>query len=349
MQNKTTPAPHEPAASMRALEAKIDDLIAAAGLSHDATYYRGLFANIVKLGRNRPNTGDLKLFTRAFREMRIANYVFSEYKDVKKVTVFGSARSAPDAPESVAAEAFSKAMADGGYMVITGGGDGIMGAAQRGAGRERSFGLNIQLPFEQSANEVIQNDSKLITFRYFFTRKLHFVKESHAVAIFPGGFGTMDEAFETLTLVQTGKARIVPLVFVDEPKGNFWKTFERYLREHLFADGWIGRHDFHLFKVTNSIKEAQEEIFTFYRNFHSYRFVGDDLVIRLQRGPEAQELKALQREFADICVNSVIQPCPPFPEERNEPETADLPRLKFVFNRRAFGRLRQLINRLNTF
>jgi hypothetical protein len=335
---------------MRALEAKIDDLIRSAGLTHDATYYRGLFANIVKLGRTHPDTGDLKLFTRAFREMRIANHVFAAYKHVRKVAVFGSARSHPESAESLAAEQFSRSLVAGGFMVITGGGDGIMGAAQRGAGRERSFGLNIQLPFEQSANEVILNDPKLITFRYFFTRKLHFVKESHAVAIFPGGFGTMDEAFETLTLVQTGKARIVPLVFVDAPGGDFWHSFVDYLRDHLLADGLISPEDFHLFKVTTSLEEAQAEIFNFYRNYHSYRYVRDTLVIRMQRAPDESTLAALRDEFADICSNGgSLHATAPLDDERSEPDILHLPRLALTFNRRSLGRLRQLIDRINSF
>jgi len=234
------------------------------------------------------------------------------------------------------------------YMTITGAGPGIMNAAQEGAGAAKSFGLNIMLPFEQGANHVIDHDSKLVTFRYFFTRKLTFLREAAAVTAFPGGFGTLDEGMEVLTLLQTGKARLIPMVLIDEPGGTFWKHFIDYVSEHLMAHKLISVEDFDLFKVTDSVEAARDEILRFYRNFHSYRFVGHQLVIRLQRKISDAKLKELQKEFL-----SIIQPAgemfqrDALPQEANESKIAHLPRLCLSFNRIHYGFLRQFINRLN--
>src|SRR5947208_9088363 len=183
-----------------------------------------MIVTAVKMARDEMGVADLKLINRSLKEMRYAAKVFAHYSQFRKVVVFGSARVSSNAPEAKVAEEFARAMVARDYMVITGGGEGIRGAAQRGAGRERSFGLNIRLPFEQRANEIIEGDPKLINFNYFFTRKLNFVKETHAFALFPGGLGTMDETFEVLTLMQTGKARVIPVVLIDGPNGNYWET-----------------------------------------------------------------------------------------------------------------------------
>lgn len=358
------------------LDTEIGKLLHDAGITQDEELYRQLIVNVIKLGRAKPHLADLKLIARALGELRVADRVFKPYRHIRKISVFGSARTAPSHPTYKAAEKFGKMMAESGYMVITGGGEGIMGAAHKGAGRERSFGLNIKLPFEQAANDVIQGDEKLVNFHYFFTRKLNFVKESHALACFPGGFGTMDEAFETLTLVQTGKSKIVPIVFVDRKGGTFWKTFERYLREHLLKDKLISPTDFSLFKVTDSLEEAQEEVLRFYSNFHSYRFVRDQLVIRMQRQMPEHALKKIEKDFADICAepseqqrqsalknemseeeeaaelprtSGGLKACMALPQEINEPEIAHLPRLCVNFNRKQFGRLRELINFINNY
>ena len=239
-------------------------------------------------------------------------------------------------------------MTEAGYMTITGAGGGIMNAAQHGAGAEKSFGLNILLPFEQHANEVIRNDPKLVTFRYFFTRKLTFLRETNAVAAFPGGFGTLDEAMEVVTLLQTGKARLIPIVLIDEPGGTFWKNYIRYVSEHLMANKLISPEDFNLFKLTTSITEARDEIVRFYRNFHSYRFVGPHLVIRLQRALSDAKLAHLRKEFLSIIDPSgEIFQRDALPQEAGEPELAHLPRLCLTFNRIHFGFLRQLIDRVN--
>jgi uncharacterized protein (TIGR00730 family) len=235
-------------------------------------------------------------------------------------------------------------------MVITGGGEGIMGAAQAGAGRKHGFALNIELPFEQEPNETIRGDTKLFTFKYFFTRKLNFVKHSDAIALFPGGFGTMDEAFESFTLMQTGKTNIIPLIMVDASRGNFWKTFEKYMREHLLGDGLISEEDFTLFKVTDDLEFARREVVNFYYNFHSYRYVGDVMLIRIHRQIPGGALVRLNEDFHDILrPETLITTCEPYPEEANEPELASLARLCVPFNRRNLGRLRALLDRLNQF
>jgi len=307
-----------------------------------------MIASLHRLSGQNPSSSDIVLFKRSMAELRYAQRVFAPYRHIKKICVFGSARTRPPAPSYACATEFARLMTDAGYMTITGAGDGIMSAAQHGAGAEKSFGLNILLPFEQHANEVIRNDPKLVTFRYFFTRKLTFLREASAVAVFPGGFGTLDEGMEVITLMQTGKARLIPLVLVDEPGGKFWKNFIRYVSEHLMADKLISPEDFNLFKLTDSVTEARNEILRFYHNFHSYRFVGPYMVIRLQRALSEKKLDVLRKEFLSI----IDPPGEMFqrdalPQEANEPEIAALPRLCLTFNRIHFGFLRLLIDRLN--
>ncbi|MEO0454783.1 MAG: TIGR00730 family Rossman fold protein, partial [Verrucomicrobiota bacterium] len=245
-------------------EEKIESLLTEWGVTDDLDTYRQMMVTVLKLARDEPHPADLRLFKNAFKEMRYADKIFKPYRNVKKISVFGSARTPPTEPEYQTAFKFAERMRQDGFMIITGGGDGIMGAAQAGAGREDSFALNITLPFEQDANETIRGDHKLVLFKYFFTRKVNFVKNSDAVTLCPGGFGTMDEGFETITLLQTGKAPIIPIVFLDAPGGNFWNTFVRYLKEHLLQDGLISASDFHLFKVTDDIEVARREIVNFY-------------------------------------------------------------------------------------
>ena len=307
-----------------------------------------MIASLYKLSRQNPNSSDMTLFKRSMAELRYAQRVFAPYRHIKKICVFGSARTRPPAPSYACATEFAQFMTEAGYMTITGAGDGIMGAAQQGAGAEKSFGLNILLPFEQHANEVTRNDPKLVTFRYFFTRKLTFLREASAVAAFPGGFGTLDEAMEVVTLMQTGKARLIPLVLIDEPGGKFWKNFLYYVSEHLMAGKLISPEDFHLFKLTDSVTEARDAILRFYHNFHSYRFVGPYLVIRLQRALSEKRLDYLRKEFLSI----IDPPGEMFqrnalPQEADETEIAGLPRLCLTFNRIHFGFLRLLIDRLN--
>jgi uncharacterized protein (TIGR00730 family) len=306
-----------------------------------------MMVTALKLAKDHASVADLKLFNRSLREMRTASRIFAPYRDKRKVVVFGSARTAESEVEYQAAETFAERIRELGYMIITGGGEGIMGAAQRGAGRAFSFGLNIRLPFEQRANETIEGDPKLVNFNYFFTRKLNFVKESHAVVLFPGGFGTMDEAFEVLTLMQTGKARILPVVMIDKPNGAYWNTWNSFLAEYLLKLGLISPEDFHLFKLTDSLDEAAAEIERFYSNFHSYRWVGERFVMRLQHPLASQSLEQIREEFSEILGAQGIQQTVHLPEEVNEPEIATLPRLIFTPTRKNFGLFRRLIDAVN--
>src|SRR5712664_2376663 len=262
-------------------DARVKDLVRDWGATKSPELIEEMIVTALKMARDDMGVADLKLINRSLKEMRYAAKVFARYSKFRKVVVFGSARIPPDAPESKVAEDFARKMVTHNYMVITGGGDGIMGAAQRGAGREHSFGLNIRLPFEQRANVIIEGDPKLINFNYFFTRKLNFVKESHAFALFPGGFGTMDETFEILTLMQTGKARIIPMVLLDRPDGTYWETWMKFLTEHLFKLGLISSEDFSFFKIAHNVDEAVREILQFYKIYHSARWVEEKLVLRI--------------------------------------------------------------------
>lgn len=290
---------------------------------------------------------DLKLFNRSLKELRYAAKVFAPYHGVRKIAVFGSARTLSTAEDYLCAVDFAKKMVAQNFMVITGGGDGIMGAANEGAGREHSFGLNIRLPFEQRANRFIDGDSKLINFNYFFTRKLNFLKETHALACFPGGIGTLDETFECLTLMQTGKARLMPIVLVNKPGSDFWQKMEDYMRSHLLAQGLVSADDFHLFSITDDVDVAVAEIVKFYSNYHSSRWVGHQLVLRLQKAISAKALDRLESEFVDLLQGEKIVQGAALEIEANEPALAELPRLVFCPHRRNFGRLRLLINAIN--
>jgi len=309
---------------------------------------REMLETSLKLLRDSTSVGDLKILNAALRELRYAFKVFAPYRGVRKVSVFGSARTPPgDAAYRTAAE-FSREIASHGYMIVTGGGHGIMRACQEGAGRERSFGVNIRLPFEQDPNEFIQDDPKLVTFRYFFTRKLMFMKEADAIVLFPGGFGTHDEGYEALTLAQTGKMNPVPIVFLDAPRGTYWKTWLQYVTEHLLRRGLISEEDLSLFKTTTSIPAAVEEITTFYRVYHSARYVGRDWVIRLSHAVPQSLCEDLAREFAPLVAEGTIEQRDALPEEHEtEPELDHLPRLVFAARRTAFGLRRRLIDRLN--
>jgi uncharacterized protein (TIGR00730 family) len=306
-----------------------------------------IIANALKLLRDQTNRGDIKLINVSLKELRYALKIFAPYRDVLKVSIFGSARTAVTHADYTSAAAFGKTMAAAGWMVITGAGGGIMAAGHGGAGAEPSFGLAIRLPFEQKTNEFIENDPKLINFKYFFTRKLMFVRSSHAIAVYPGGFGTMDEGFEVLTLVQTGKSVPMPIVFIDQPGGNYWAMWQDYVEKQLLARGLIGPNDLALYKITDNVEEAANEVKRFYHNYHSLRYSKDDLVMRLKRAPGESQLAEITEKFSDIKVKGTFRISGPLPVERDEPSLANLPRLIFHFNRREHGRLRMLIDYLN--
>ncbi len=291
--------------------------------------------------------GDLKILSRTLRELRYAFKVFQPYRRRRKVTIFGSARTAADHPNYIQATEVSRKIAGLGWMVITGAGGGIMEAGHKGAGRELSMGLNIMLPFEQSANPYIQGDPKLVTLKYFFTRKLMFVKECSAVICCPGGFGTLDETLEVLTLLQTGKQSMFPLVLLDEPGGRFWSGLQSFITDHLLSQKLISPEDVHLYLVTDDADRAIEEIIGFYRVYHSMRYVNDLLIIRMNSKLASEKLLEINSEFKDILVSGTIEQREAMEEESNEPELNDLPRLRMHFNRRNIGRLRQLINTIN--
>lgn len=308
-----------------------------------------LIVTALKMGRDCLPDGDLKLFNRALKEMRYASRVFGPYEDERKISIFGSARTKPDDPEFKAAEAFAKKMRHAGFMSITGAGPGIMEAAQAGSGRNNSFGLNIRLPFEQVANPTIDGDKKLINFNYFFTRKLAFVKESDAIAAFPGGFGTMDELFEVLTLIQTGKAQVVPIVLVDAEDGTYWKTWLQFVRDHLFRLGLISEEDFNLFKHTSSLDEAVDEIVKFYKNFHSYRYVGKSVVLRLHHEVTPELLERLNGNYRDLLIEGEYESCGALPDEEDEPHLKELHRIICRKKRGLAGRFRQVIDVINEY
>ncbi|MGK0188118.1 MAG: hypothetical protein ACI9R3_003910 [Verrucomicrobiales bacterium] len=329
------------------LDQRIAQLVAESGCPRRNDLIEEMVITALGIGTDDLGSGDLKLMNRSLREMREANKVFHPYRQTRKISIFGSARTAPEKPEYQAAETFGRRIAEAGFMTITGAGEGIMGAAQKGGGRDNGFGLNIRLPFEQGANETIEGDSKLVTFNYFFTRKLSFVKESEAIALFPGGFGTMDEGFEVLTLIQTGKARIIPIVMVDAPGGSYWKTWLQFVREHLLRLGMISESDFSLFKVFDDVDAAVEEVLTFYKVFHSYRYVGEKFVIRLNDSLIDSALETLNADFQDVIRSGEMVMSRALKAERNEPELAELPRLVFAAHQRNYGRLRELIDAIN--
>lgn len=300
-----------------------------------------------KLLHDGTTRGDLKILSRTLRELRYAFKVFSPYRQHRKVTVFGSARTLPDAPTYKQAMEFGREMASRNWMIITGAASGIMEAGHRGAGRDHAMGLNIMLPFEQSANPVIAGDAKLVHMKYFFTRKLMFVKECDAVVCLPGGFGTLDEALEVLTLLQTGKHDMMPVVLLDEPGGNYWKALEEFILRHLLTTAMISPEDVSLYRVLDSVSDAVSEVTGFYRIYHSMRYVKNQLVLRLQRALTAEEQQGVNEEFADILSDGEFSQSGPLSAERDEPQLAHLSRLAFSFNRRSLGRLRKLIDHLN--
>ncbi len=342
---------NQPAGRQSSLGAEWDErirqMVADWGAERSPELVEEMIGTVLKMARDGMGTGDLKLMNRSLKEMRHAARVFAPYRSVRKVCVFGSARTPPSDAQAQVAEAVARAMVAENYMVITGAGDGIMGAAQLGAGRERSFGLNIRLPFEQRANETIFGDPKLVNFNYFFTRKLNFVKETHAFALFPGGFGTMDEVFEALTLMQTGKARIVPVLLLDKPGGVYWQTWMEFLREHLLKLGFIGEEDFHFFQIARDVPEAVGVIKQFYKVYQSARWVGDELVIRIAHRLAPKAIVQLNREYADIVRTGEIEQGTALRQEKNEPDIWELPRLILAPHRRSFGRFRQFIDAIN--
>ncbi|MFG0327631.1 MAG: LOG family protein [Phycisphaerales bacterium JB037] len=314
--------------------------------SFDGRLVRELLTAGLKLIPDGRDTGELKLITAAVKELRYAYRVFAEYADPYKVTIFGSARTPPDHPDYQCAVQFSRMMAEANWMCITGAGDGIMKAGHEGPGREASFGVAIRLPFETTANEVIAGDEKLIHFRYFFTRKLMFLAQCDAVALFPGGFGTMDEAYETLTLVQTGKASMIPIVMLEGAGNEYWEQWQDFTRDRLLSRGLISEEDSSLYHLADTPADAVAHITRFYRNYHSSRYVRDDLVIRLKHRLRDEDVAALADEFRILIKRGTIVQRGPYEVEEDH---LDLPRLAFTHTRHKYGLVRRLIDRINDF
>jgi len=333
-----------------ALDAKIQELVEASGIEGDSDLLTEMVTSCFRVARDRAHRGEMKLVNAALKEFAYAFKVFKAYRGVRKVSIFGSSRSQPDEPNYDCARQFARAMAERGWMVITGAGPGVMEAGHEGAGAERSFGAAIRLPIEVEPNVVIEGDPKLINFKYFFTRKVTFLKESDAFALFPGGFGTLDEAFELLTLMQTGKSDLHPIVLLESEGEHYWEEWARFVQKHLAGHGLISPADLDLVYITDSIEAAVAEIEGFYRNYHSQRYVDGTLVLRLQRLPDEASLARLSGEFADIFRSGGgMRAAAPSEAEAAEGDVPELPRLALGFNQRSFGRLRRLIDALNGF
>lgn len=330
------------------IDSAIYDLLQlAGGITHPDIISELILASL-KAGQENPERADLKLMNSTLKEMRYTAKVFGAYRHFRKITVFGSARTSESEPIYKMAHDFGIKLAEKGYMVITGGGPGIMQAVNEGAGPDHSFGINIRLPFEQKSNPVMEGSPRNIVYKYFFNRKVAFIKETNAVVLFPGGFGTLDEAMEVLTLLQTGKRYPMPLVLIDCPRGDYWHSWIGFLREILLPRGNIDASDFSLFDLVDSIDEGMEKIDQFYKRYHSIRYVKDKMVIRLSSTIDSSTVWNLKNHFSDILVtDGDLCLSKALPEEQDEPEIKNLTRLVMDFNKKDFGRLRQMIDAIN--
>jgi hypothetical protein len=330
------------------LDGRVESLLDELQVTSNRDQLRELFVSVVRLAQDRLDRLDLKIANAALREIIEGFEVFAPYRSVPKITMFGSARTLPTDPLYAQARDLASLLARLGWSTVTGAGPGIMAAGLEGAGPEHSFGINIRLPFEQMANEFISSDPKLVSMKYFFTRKLLLVKESDGYAVLPGGFGTLDESFELLTLLQTGKAQPAPVVLLEVPEGSYWHAWERFVTEEVSARGFIEAEDASLYLITDDVLQAAAEILGFYRNYHSLRWVGERLVIRLKAPPTPAEVAALTEEFAGICLRGPIEILPgPLPTETRQEDHLELPRIALGFDRTSYAHLRRLIDALN--
>lgn len=330
------------------LDSRLESLLDELDVTANRDQLRELFISVVRLAQGEPDRLDLKIASAALREMREGFEVFAPYRNVRKITMFGSARTLPTDPLYSQARNLASRLAALGWSTVTGAGPGIMAAGLEGAGPEHSFGINIRLPFEQEANQFISSDPKLVSMKYFFTRKLLLVKESDGYAVLPGGYGTLDEAFELLTLLQTGKAEPSPVVLLEVPEGSYWHAWEHFVTEEVAARGLIGAEDASLYLITDDVAQAAGEILGFYRNYQSLRWVGGRLVVRLLAPPTPSEVAALSEEFAGILVHRPIEILPgPLPTEAREDDHLHLARIALSFNRVSYAHLRRLIDALN--
>jgi uncharacterized protein (TIGR00730 family) len=330
-----------------AFERLVEELSVSPSSRAQRNLYRSMLSTVRELARENTDVIDLKIADAALAEMSEAFRVFRPFRAIKKMTIFGSARTAPDDPAYAHTRNLARSMAAAEWMVVTGAGPGIMAAGMEGAGTDRSIGVNIRLPFEGPANTFIAQDPKLVEMRYFFTRKLMLIKESDGYAVLPGGFGTLDEAFELLTLLQTGKAAPAPVVLLDIPGGNYWVDWDQFVERAVAIRGLISEEDRSLFTITDDVDVATEELTGFYRNYQSSRWVGDLLVLRMLVAPSAPELAEINRRFGDVVAGGVIRPSKPLPPERAGNDHLDQARLALRFDKFHYGRLRQLIDALN--
>ncbi|MDZ4753609.1 MAG: LOG family protein [Phycisphaerae bacterium] len=345
--SRKPPRVTEIAAADREVSAAVEAALRTLGhdpSSIDATFVADMMRTSLKFLKDGADSGQLKLVTAAMKELRYAYRVFNRYRGTRKISIFGSARTPEDHPDYIAARRFGELIAEHGWMAITGAGNGIMKAGHEGPTRDSSFGLAIRLPSEQAANAVIDGDPKLINFRYFFTRKLMFTSNSHAIAVFPGGFGTQDELYEVLTLMQTGKSVILPIVLVEGAEGDYWTTWERFAHFDLLRRGWICAEDAALYRICATPQEAVENVIRFYRRYRSSRFVGDRLVIRLDAPLGPEQIASLEHRFGRIVKDHHIVQSGPL---LGEDDSLELPRLHFVFTRRDYGTLRHLLDAIN--
>lgn len=330
-----------------AADSLIGQLVKVCGRAETEHLLYEIFTTVVKLGKESADRGDLKLVNNTLKELRYSFKIFSPHRNVKKVIIFGSARSKKTSAEYKLAEEFARKLTQKGYMVVTGGGPGVMEAGNKGAAAGKDFALNIRLPFEQKPNPYIDEREKLINFKYFFTRKLIFVKETDATALFPGGFGTNDEGFEMLTLIQTGKSRPRPVALIEPPGSTYWARWKRFVDSELVRGGFINKEDLSLFRIVKSADEAIKYIEDFYRVYHSIRYVLGLTVIRLNREISDQTLKSLNHEFKDILTCGEIKRSLPTEKEVQEREFLGLPRLTMNFNLRNYGRLCEMVQFIN--
>ncbi|MEC8678385.1 MAG: LOG family protein [Candidatus Margulisiibacteriota bacterium] len=326
----------------------INLLVSKVGQKKNQKYIKEILTTICKIPQIDIDSGEWKLLSRTIKELKNSFQRFAPYKEKRKVAIFGSARTIPSNPLFKLTEEFSKLMTQNDFMVITGAGGGIMEAGNKGGGDE-SFGLNIRLPFEQSANEYIKGNSKLVSYNYFFTRKLMFIKESDATVLFPGGFGTLDEAYEGLTLIQTGKSLPRPIILMQNPGDDYWQTWVSFFTEIMLRDKYISPDDMDLFTICESKDDAVKIITSFYKNYHSLRYVGDYAVLRLNKEITADNIKKLNDHFSDIVVEGDIQQTEPFPDEVATRDQLKKFRIAFKFNKINFGRLVSMVHMINSF
>lgn len=329
------------------IDSLIDELTRSSCSVKTRSLLREILTTAVKLGMESGDRGDLKLVNDTLKELRYAFKIFSPYRNIKKVIIFGSARSKKASAEYEMAEEFARKLTAKGYMIVTGGGPGVMEAGNKGSEAGKEFALNIKLPYEQKPNPYIYEKDKIINFKYFFTRKLIFVKETDATALFPGGFGTHDEGFEMLTLMQTGKSKPRPIVFMEPEGSTYWEAWKRYVTDHLLKNSFINKEDLKLFRIVKSVDEAIKYIEDFHRVYHSIRYVSGLTVMRLNTEISSATLESINKEFKDILTSGEIRPSPPTDKEAQEEEYLDLPRIAMNFNMRDYGRLCELIHAIN--